>query len=635
MTMRTRRFVAALTLVGAVTLGLSAPLAASDTGGDHGDLDTTIVGGGPITIANAPWQVALIARTPSGDLGCGGSLLSATWVVTAAHCVDTATSVGIAAGVTYWDQVMPALVPVSTWTIHPGFNADTYRNDIALLRLASPLALDGVTRRAIQLPIGLPAAFSAFGTPAVITGWGSTAGYGPEVENPPVSFPDQLQQATGQVMAGPESPTCGQYGLAYDASIMICAGLPAGGVDTCQGDSGGPLSIQSNGTTYLAGITSFGAGCGAPAFPGIYTRVSAFLSWINGASNGELAAPTPPPPAPAKPTQRIAGVDRYATAADVARATFGAPVNTIIIASGEAFPDGLAASGLAGAYRSPVLLTRPGALPTPTAEAITQLMAGSGAPTVFVIGGAAAISSGVDDQLRALGVAVVRIAGDNRYATAALIARQQASVAPLGQTTIDGAAYRTAIIATGTSFPDALSAGAGAYNANLPLLLTEPTTLTEATRAALIELQITRVILMGGPAAIAQTTADQITALGIRVDRVAGANRGETAAAFANLLINPVASGGLGFFASPAAAGCLAGTAGPNLVTIVNGAAFADALAAGPNAGTCRAPILISGSPATIAFAQNNRAALGLIRAIGGVNAVSDTDLTAIATAAG
>lgn len=635
-TARFTAMIAALTT--ALVFGATAPVIAAEHDGRDG-LETTIVGGGPVTIESAPWQVALLVRTAGGDIGCGGSLLSATWVVTAAHCVDSPGQAAIAAGVTFWNQVPAALIPVSSVTIHPGFDAETFRNDIALLRLSAPVALDGVTRRAIQLPIGVPAGFSAFGTPAVITGWGSTIGYGPNDDNPPTNFPDQLQLATGQVMAGPESPTCGGYGTSYDASIMMCAGLPPGGVDTCQGDSGGPLSIQTNGTWYLAGITSFGAGCAAAGFPGVYTRVSAFLTWINTASNGELGTPAPPPPppppAPAKPTQRIAGTDRYSTAADVARATFTAPVNTIVIASGEAFPDGLAASGLAGAYRAPVLLTRPDALPAPTADAITQLMAGSGAPTVVVIGGPAAISPAVDDQLRALGVTVNRIAGGNRYETAALIGRQQATVAPLGQTTVDGASYRTAIIATGVSFPDALSAGAGAFNANLPLLLTEPGALTETTRQTLVDLQITRVLLMGGPAAISPTTAEQIATLGIRVDRIAGDNRGATAAQFANLLLAPVASGGLGFFASPAPASCLANTAGPNTVNIVNGAAFADALAAGPNAGSCRAPILLSGSPATLTFAQTNRGAIGLVRAIGGPTAVTDVDLIAIATAAG
>ena len=74
--------------------------------------------------------------------------------------------------------------------------------------------------------------------------------------------------------------------------------------------------------------------------------------------------------------------------------------------------------------------------------------------------------------------------------------------------------------------------------------------------------------------------------------------------------------------------------AGPNIAVIVSGSGFADALAAGPHAGACAAPILIAGSPATATFLTANTAKVGVVRAIGGPAAVSATDLTAAATAA-
>ena len=64
-------------------------------------------------------------------------------------------------------------------------------------------------------------------------------------------------------------------------TIFICSGTSIGGKDACDGDSGGPLVIESmEGKFELVGITSWGKGCGEPNQPGVYTRVSSFLSWI-------------------------------------------------------------------------------------------------------------------------------------------------------------------------------------------------------------------------------------------------------------------------------------------------------------------------------------------------------------------
>ena len=116
-------------------------------------------------------------------------------------------------------------------------------------------------------------------------------------------------------------------------------------------------------------------------------------------------------------TSRIAGADRYQTAAQIATATFS-HVNTVVLASGQNFPDGLAASGLAGADNAPVLLTPTAQLSSASANAIAAL----GAHNVIIVGGANAVSTGVQNQLTALGYTVTRIAGSDRYATAAMVA---------------------------------------------------------------------------------------------------------------------------------------------------------------------------------------------------------------------
>ena len=90
--------------------------------------------------------------------------------------------------------------------------------------------------------------------------------------------------------AGP-SGTCGSYGGGYQSALMLCStNTTADGiVDTCSGDSGGPLIATLGGTSKLVGITSFGVGCAEAIYPGVYTRVSTYVSWINGYVN-----PTPP-----------------------------------------------------------------------------------------------------------------------------------------------------------------------------------------------------------------------------------------------------------------------------------------------------------------------------------------------------
>ena len=240
-------------------------------------------------------------------------------------------------------------------------------------------------------------------------------------------------------------------------------------------------------------------------------------------------------------------------------------------------------------------------------------------------------------RVTALGYTVNRIAGANRYDTAAAIATFQSTLAPVGITFVAGVPLRTAIVATGENFPDALSGGAPAFRGKHPILLTATASLPAATSGALTSLSVQRVILLGGTAAVSDAVATEIGALGtgIRVDRIAGANRGETAQLLANVLVATTANGGFNFYGAAASAACLGtGVTGPNIGIIVNGNGFADALAAGPHAGACGAPILLAGSPSTATFLTVNTAKVGVVRAIGGTAAVSAADLTAASTAA-
>ena len=270
---------AALLAVGLPAMAQAAP-----------DVKPHIIGGVEATIEEAPWQVGLMffgAENPRSATGCGGSVISAEWVVTAAHCVDFLTSPGelqVTAGVTTLPDSDTASVPryaVERILIHPDWNATSYYADVALLKLATPLPVDGVTIAPISLPTF--ASWPAAGTTALITGWGNSRS-----QTDPAYLP-ALRKADISVLAGPGEDACGQYPAypapsGYDPEVMLCAGKETPPlIDACQGDSGGPLAIQRDGQWWLAGITSWGIGCAEPGFPGIYTRVTAFTNWIRSA----------------------------------------------------------------------------------------------------------------------------------------------------------------------------------------------------------------------------------------------------------------------------------------------------------------------------------------------------------------
>ena len=137
-------------------------------------------------------------------------------------------------------------------------------------------------------------------------GWGSTTATAAG------DFPDALRQTVIDVE--PDSACADVYGSGYDASTMLCAGLPKGGRDTCQGDSGGPLVAGDPGSTVVIGFTSFGGACGQAGAPGAYVRASVAAGWLasGGATTpartadapaGEVPSPRRAPPGEAERTR--------------------------------------------------------------------------------------------------------------------------------------------------------------------------------------------------------------------------------------------------------------------------------------------------------------------------------------------
>jgi trypsin len=243
-----------------------------------------IVGGQPAAITTVPWQV----RLGFGQFFCGGALISDTWILTAAHCVEGVPPQAIRASVGASFRSEPAIpLQVAAVYVNPEWNLSSWTSDVALVQLATPVPLSAQVRT-IALPDDLDTVtWPAAGTPGRISGWGSVA-------NSPIALENELRAADLLVLAGPGDPVCGQYGGVYVPLAHLCAGVPQGGVDACLGDSGGALTVDQGGVPVVAGIVSTGIGCGLVEFPGIYSRVTTYLPWIRQYVPRPLTEPAAP-----------------------------------------------------------------------------------------------------------------------------------------------------------------------------------------------------------------------------------------------------------------------------------------------------------------------------------------------------
>ncbi|WP_434345854.1 trypsin-like serine protease [Myxococcus virescens] len=239
-------------------------------------IEQDIVGGTTTTINENPWQVSL----RYGGHWCGGSILNKDWILTAAHCVDGYAVSSIVAGSTSSTNTSTGQTRnVAQTIIHEDYGASG--NDVALLRLATSLDLNGTTVAAIPRISAADAASGAT-DPAVVarvTGWGATSSGG--------SGSATLRTVDVNLISNTEAQQ--SYPNEYIGPDQIGAKAP--GKDSCQGDSGGPLTVNHNGTRKLAGVVSWGYGCADARYPGMYARVSHFESWIDSKLNGT----TPPP----------------------------------------------------------------------------------------------------------------------------------------------------------------------------------------------------------------------------------------------------------------------------------------------------------------------------------------------------
>ncbi|HVL99643.1 MAG TPA: cell wall-binding repeat-containing protein, partial [Egibacteraceae bacterium] len=214
---------------------------------------------------------------------------------------------------------------------------------------------------------------------------------------------------------------------------------------------------------------------------------------------------------------RVAGADRVATAVAVSKAAFPKGAPAAVLARADDFADALAGTPVAAAAGGPILLTPRSGLAAATRDELTRL----GVRTVYVLGGPGAVSDAV---VNALPSAAQRVAGPNRYATAAAAADV---LARLGGRPSEGA-----YIADGRrGWPDAVSVSALAGHERRPLLLTAGAALPEETAAALTRHAVGQATIVGGTGVVPPGVQAALERVVPHVDRIAGDSRYATAAA--------------------------------------------------------------------------------------------------------
>ncbi|XP_072440843.1 coagulation factor X-like [Chiloscyllium punctatum] len=228
-----------------------------------------IVGGQECPLGQCPWQVLLVDENGKGF--CGGTILTETLVVTAAHCLNETATITAVVGEfnVREDEHTEQRLEVEAVIAHPHFQRRNYDNDIAVLQLKEPMQFNQNV-----VPICLPQKDFANkvlmnSANALVSGWGHVVYHGMSA--------DKLQRIMVPYIDRTECVESSRHQVSPN---MFCAGYKNKSKDACQGDSGGPHVTEHKNTWFLTGIVSWGEGCAQQGKYGIYTKVSRYLSWL-------------------------------------------------------------------------------------------------------------------------------------------------------------------------------------------------------------------------------------------------------------------------------------------------------------------------------------------------------------------
>ncbi|KAK5640393.1 hypothetical protein RI129_011204 [Pyrocoelia pectoralis] len=244
-----------------------------------------VVGGEDAIEGEFPWIVSLTRR---GAHFCGGSLITSKHVLSAGHCMCSGSSIiptnQIRVTLGQYVLTQPSEnkyeLSVKLSTLHPEYSCSKVKNDLAILELERRVEWSDMVHPAC-LPAGLQkSGYSEFvGVLATVAGWGWT-----NENNNLGSRGDKLQKAKVVIL---EREQCQQWYKSQGKKTkiqqtQICAGYEQGGVDSCWADSGGPLMVPSDSgdQVIVVGVVSTGIGCARPYLPGLYTRVSEYIPWV-------------------------------------------------------------------------------------------------------------------------------------------------------------------------------------------------------------------------------------------------------------------------------------------------------------------------------------------------------------------
>ena len=243
------------------------------------DINPTVVGGIETPAYSRPYQVALLMN---GRQGCGGTLIDPNWVLTAAHCLDSASTSNLtvrvgAHSISRNDGVTLRVSQIINHERWNGANGIRSGYDIAVLRLASPAPSQ---YKPARLPTAdIEAQYASPGDYVTVSGWGLTSNRGRPS--------DVLREADLPVIT---NSSCSAQ-LRFNLPGSVVCGGGEGGRSACNGDSGGPYAVRVGNDFYSIGTVSWGQGCqGATAF----TRTTSYLNWIQqktGIIDGEDKKP--------------------------------------------------------------------------------------------------------------------------------------------------------------------------------------------------------------------------------------------------------------------------------------------------------------------------------------------------------